>query len=656
MGSLMELLFDTMPFAGAAGALLLKTGQKLGDNSLSDACGYIEHVPWESVVDKLQYKSSEAVGPAGEESSKTKAATQLAEQVGNVPPDQWESTTKEDRRRSRSIWGYAANRSSDEVHGITCRVAGDGFKRYTVLNQLFYGNDYDGTFKDSINVRTANFQTQLRLNDEACLANFLVTNGVQHKNNHWLWPLAARHDRALLRVFVYDVDGFSGKVTPLTLLPEGHPDQPDLKKFREACKALEGHSPSTKPISLVLFQDRLWRHAQPTPLVAPVVPMLPGMGPAMVAASAAIQVQAASMRIVVCCALTLHKEDDTYTPGRPAWAVRLSPHIMVRSSQPLVEIAAGLKFHRPSATDIEGGDACGCGEMNKEMSSLLVSDTNKGNFVYDAVAGLPQPFWNNLFNYYVPDPANHPELKKLGKLKVVDRTRIGPRLAIDGAILRQGDPIGRVTRFPRQGLFDNVHVAPTMKMPPVEAAERVFGSRIMVSDRDAWHLDKIWMAPICAHDCFHMHWRWTDSVFTTDTSVYGWKAGQPCAKAGEVMIPENQDLFIRFLSPAIFSYFAQAFEVKADEWQVFCHHGAAYVVEVKASVDRARIGTDVPVLMTGGTVAFSEGLPPTLYTGSNWAVWYWNHRYYLDGAAPAERVRIIDMSHLVTESPRPGNK
>ena len=52
-------------------------------------------------------------------------------------------------------------------------------------------------------------------------------------------------------------------------------------------------------------------------------------------------------------------------------------------------------------------------------------------------------------------------------------------------------------KLPRQGAFDNVHIAPQME---VSLSVPVLGGLPSTA---------VSMAPICAHDCFHMHWRWS---------------------------------------------------------------------------------------------------------------------------------------------------
>ena len=87
------------------------------------------------------------------------------------------------------------------------------------------------------------------------------------------------------------------------------------------------------------------------------------------------------------------------------------------------------------------------------------------------------------------------------------------------------------------------------------------------------------MAPFCAHDCFHMHWRWSDN-HNNEPGTFGWGPVKPCSEVGRALVPWNQDVFIQLLGHAEFSYIAQAHGVPKDAWQPFCHHGGGYAVRV----------------------------------------------------------------------------
>lgn len=658
MASLFELLFDTMPFAGVTGALKVKYNDQKGiaERTVGDLGSYVTYVPPEKLSSLGVYAPpiDPAVGNLEQDGIKT--IDQSAETVLGTNPEQRDATTKEDARRSRNIWSYNATASTatESINSISVLTSGDGYARYRVLDGVRFGCDFDGKFDNALEIvhhddlMGTDFKYTLPLGDANCLATFQVKNGINPAGNHQLWPLKARHDCAVLRVFAYDVLlGLDG-VTPLTALPAGHADDANVKKFLASCNGL-----STSDTGLVrdkLFADDLWRalHTEQPVIVA---------GGALDVYRA--RVRAGSTRVVVCCALTLHKEDDTFTPFRPAWAARLCPHIMVLSTQKLAEVRAAVQFARPAKTAIDGFSATPnevqhCSEMNSTIGPFLIADANSDNLIYGPhrVIGLPQGYWNNVFNYYLANAFD--ELP--GKVaKVVDHTKTSGR-SFEGAIARKDDEAGKVTRMPRQAAFDNLHLAPTMKVPEVVSAAWGAGTAV-VDSREKWFLDNVYMAPVCAHDCFHTHWRWSD-VYISDIAHYGWGSAGPHTKPGFPMVPPNQDVYIRLNAANVATYWARAFEVPegvtapSSSWQVFCHHGSAYVVEAKAATDQMKwAATSMPGTGDDGGVVQFRKADQTWVGLGRWSVWYWNNRYYVDETkVPADRVKITDINMILNES------
>ncbi len=144
-----------------------------------------------------------------------------------------------------------------------------------------------------------------------------------------------------------------------------------------------------------------------------------------------------------------------------------------------------------------------------------------------------------------------------------------------------------------------------MRMPPVKRVTRaravtwgdLFGDvdqrlpsevsqEISESERSKWGLDDIAMAPICAHDCFHMHWRWSDFARATDLPNLGWDAHRPYQLAGWPLVPRNQHVFLRNPTPATLYYQADAGpEVAAGQWTIINHHGAAYLLAAGSALE-----------------------------------------------------------------------
>jgi hypothetical protein len=159
--------------------------------------------------------------------------------------------------------------------------------------------------------------------------------------------------------------------------------------------------------------------------------------------------------------------------------------------------------------------------------------------------------WESIFAYYKLGTS-------LDSTVMVDR---GKALRTNSSDRHKMDSASRayvatkVTKVPGQGTFDNVHIAPDMIYQGAVAA----------------------MAPICQHDCLHMHWRW--GLNFTDTPVRGWSGGLPYAAAGAPMIPENQNLAMESSNSSI-RYKPAAKGVPAAKWQIFCHHGLAYATKL----------------------------------------------------------------------------
>lgn len=548
-----------------------------------------------------------------------------------------------DVRRFESIWSFDA---SDEAPGMTdvrCRVRADGGRRNLVLESLRFGHDDGSSFRDEVRVwfTPGTDAVRLPMEDEFCVARFRLGLVATMADAHRLWPLSHVHDMDVLWVYLYDVELASGDVTPV---PE---DDPELQTFMEACRLVSEAQISEEPALPLLCKDKLWTTLDPTPAVATA----PDAG-----AGSPVAVRAAVARIVVCCSVTLVKESDDFTPGKPVWSARMFPHIMAASTLPLAELACGIKFVRPEKRT---SGKCGCegAELNEEMSSVLVADVNADNRLFPnaPILDFPVPIWNSMFNYAVCDPFNN--LVKETEVKVVDRSKDGKR-TFEGAITRLGDPAGVVSRRYHQGVFDNIHVAPTMRVHDcthvVNPRNPLASDDISADGREKWHLDEVYMAPICAHDCFHMHWRWSDDV--KEPSAWGFSGtSSPHRAAGRPMVPTNQDVYLRMLGRAAFVYKVRAFNCEADDWIVVCHHGATYAIETKTPIEHSLKGVYAdPRMDLVKFVEFSTN------SGNRWASLYWNMRWHAykkethvltNEYTVEERVSITDWQMLVNEAP-----
>ena len=321
-------------------------------------------------------------------------------------------------------------------------------------------------------------------------------------------------------------------------------------------------------------------------------------------------------RMLVCLALGCMGERNEFEPGGVLGAARLLPHLMIAANRPVESVEGAITLTRNERTlhlSMDGD------EMTPEISSGLYADNNS-----KAVA--PElPYWNLLFDYYATEPA--PGRFEVVKRGAMERTQInavkylreeiatGPMgTEPAGATYRLRD----VTKLARQGEFDNIHIAPKMKLPWDVVARNPL----------VWNLSApVSMAPFCAHDCFHTHWRWGNLLYdfgvlnTNPKWVRGWGGGSstltgvPFSEPGAPLVPCNQDVTLHLLNKRSFKYVARAHAPAAGEWQVIMHHGSAY------ALDTTRLANTLRSVLTA-----LDGFSSSMGKGK-WARFYWALRY-----------------------------
>jgi hypothetical protein len=90
------------------------------------------------------------------------------------------------------------------------------------------------------------------------------------------------------------------------------------------------------------------------------------------------------------------------------------------------------------------------------------------------------------------------------------------------------------------------------------------------------------MAPVCAHDCFHVHWRWSQH-YTAEQNL-GWGPTGPYTLAGAPMVHPNQTITLDMTTGTPgFRYQAVANAPPANDWMVVMPHRGAYAVQVRVS-------------------------------------------------------------------------
>jgi subtilisin family serine protease len=288
-------------------------------------------------------------------------------------------------------------------------------------------------------------------------------------------------------------------------------------------------------------------------------------------------------------ALTSPKDDFQPTQGAPmglAEMVRAYPLLSLWSSRPLASAGATLDMTRPATSPMDGmarGGAISAGFYTDVNSGLrtLWDDTTPAMKLLLAGAGvlsslpfiplpvttliaifhvIPSTRWNSIFAHYSLD-AN-----RTGQIVVAPR--LGRRIDPSDRQAWDTESAGYlptpVIKVERQGVFDNVHVAPVMDYQGAPA----------------------YMAPVCHHDCLHIHWRWGEVY--KDKPLRGWSGGKPYQKSGAPMIPENQTLRVGVSGPRV-TYAASAESAPAQAWQVFMHHGTGYVSSLTPAGEAVRL-------------------------------------------------------------------
>jgi hypothetical protein len=595
MASLMKKLFDTMPLAGVEGALRIANGN-LRDSTVGQLARHLAYIETLSAFSVTSARPSRKVLAA------------LDEQWNQIP-----------------IWGYDVPADPTCVKRITCRVRDDNFNNYVVLEHLEWGYapvEDPTSFRDAVQIVFDNTEIDLPLSEEFRLMTFSTQGGQTGAGLHWLWPLDAQHDPSLLHVFAYDLHRSTKGL--LSLKSADHPEREQINELLNRCRSLESTDPDNDENAWdFLFKDNLWDTSFMAEAPAGTVPE-------------SVDLSLKPVRILVACSLTVCTENDDFQPGRPMGTSRLYPHVMVVATSALQRVNAAVRFLRPTATARLDGTHCSCDEMadDPQIGGLLVTDSNADGMVLGD-AGQPFVYLANLFNYYVPDPFLDPAFQNKA-LPVVRRSRTLNRSDV-GAVNRAcpdiTDAAGahntennfKVAKFRAQGMFDNLHLAPKMTVKDKIDRALIEGGvhEVKFTTAAAWKMDIVTMAPFCAHDCFHMHWRWSDND-SGEPGAWGWSQNTPHNEPGRVMVPDNQDVFLALTGLASVNYIAVAEGAAVDQWQVFCHHGSGYGLSAGKKVRLAKISMrafdDVEFLVD------APGMRPVEVEG-NWSLFYWRLRY-----------------------------
>lgn len=399
-----------------------------------------------------------------------------------------------------------------------------------------------------------------------------------------LWKLPAKLDSSLVVCFAYQLDG--GSVKPLTMT--------EIQDLGDDLIPVDGRRPAAVTAGDAESYDVC-------------------IGPA---------------RYIVMVELVLCRERPDFVPGNLVGFCRIHPHVLAWSNEDLQRFEASIVLERPAK-----GMQCDPA-MDDEIGSLAVSDTNDAHSA-SAMGGLPLPYTDNLYDYYNDDPhgtfgkrkpqdGDHP-LQRIGEITLAD-ARFRDERTNHGCVERR-TPLVRnvrdVRKCPRQGQFDNVHLAARMV---AEFADE---------HGDPVDLGKIVMINMCLHDCVHMHVRWGE--FLEDKMLLGWGPRGPFTKAGAPAIPPNQTVFASFPNRHTLRYRAVAETCRAGALQIVCHHGCAYAVDAwpdgHAFMKIAGLHTAI------AAEAVLHDQPHRGQIPFGWLEFYWRVRWTgVHGQPPVERL------------------
>jgi hypothetical protein len=642
MASLFGILLDTMPLAGAQLALMANYGKDFEDLSDDEAGTLLRYLlPDEDYTAQIP---------------ELKATAKLSE---------------EDQVQRLWGWKHVAAEPA-KITDVYCRHRGSAYKPHKVLDWIQWGlEDPAGKFRQVVRITNAcGVPIELPLTQEFVYWKWLAHAGWLPEDATPLWRLPALHDSSLVIAFAYEIDPTTGTARSLrTSTPRKATEAAAREDMETNARRLAKGSAKTDDPEAI---DRMICEAQQQdPLrdgfVEPCDGVTPWGGQILRhhfmnrgPSEGAVQGQtgdkcpatAAAARVLVVLSLTTCRERANYEPGGVVGVARFYPHVTVHADIPLTKIEASILFDRPPSTTIaaegSGGpeeeECCkGHDASEKWIDAVLVADANKNNQSIPAAVMPMLPVWANMFAYCLPGAY----AKVCGqRIRCVRPELKGPRVNDEGIVFRHqvlGDIVTAVEKEPYQGEFDNIHISPPMKL--VNVAKMAFPNLLTYTfalpglradflgttfpvDRKAMKLDEITMAPLCAHDCFHMHWRWGKTAEAK--WVLGWDETGPYRVAGAPLVPRNQGVEIWLRSQSAFTYHATVQPadgeslIPANVPQIIMHHGGGYAVAMEK----------LKKLLMDFTFDIVAS-PPIFLTDDNsrvsaldsWAMLYWWNRY-----------------------------
>lgn len=529
------------------------------------------------------------------------------------------SDYKDPQRKNIWAWEHDGAEPS-KIANIWCRVASKGYQSHLVLEALHWGVEDEsakGTFWKLCRVKTmSNIVYDLPLTNEYMNFKAAVRKGTILADQTPIWRLYSEIDQSLVMAFVYKLrpDGTTGHMTQSEIDFLG-------KEFMPVSQAGKG------------FQAAVNR---------------------------AIAVGSDDPRVIVILSLTVCKQRSDFEPIDIVGMGRLFPHILVMSNAPLAKIEASVLYDRPDATthkpdavkksfapnpEFIAEDPSCC---NQKIGCAFVSDANDYGNSSLRVPG-PLPFWGNMFGYHMLDAYGSIQDETL---RMVRTDKTSRRSDDSGLVIRHvvmGDPEYKsMLKFPLQGEFDNIHMAPTMNLTDIDHVHHfvspLSGIDVPMSSLD---LGQIVMAPFCSHDCFHTHWRWGASA--TAKQSLGFDQLRPHAVVGAPLVPCNQDIRVWLRAANKMTYHAtvQASTLDSGVWNVIMHHGSAYALDITSYVKLylAQFSIDT---FSDGEPDFYSAAGLKIQSINSLSLFYWKLRWRSErtgdrDAKISERITVVDL-------------
>jgi outer membrane protein OmpA-like peptidoglycan-associated protein len=365
----------------------------------------------------------------------------------------------------------------------------------------------EGARWEGVEVALAAGRAALPFDSQFLLGSFNASSGAIAARSHPIWRLTSQIDVGTAAVFAYDI---------------------------------------TDPTNPLPITD-----------VSTLTPSTPGTTPSKLWA-------------LVCCELVLCTPRSDFEPAGVLEAARLYPLIEVLTNIDTSTIKGSVTLRRPAISSMDHGWA----NSGRHLVGLF-ADRNNNMGIFETMlalvgkSGVAIPTWEDVFDYVLKNAAvTTQSFIVVDPTKRASRSDTSHRQTLDRT--HEVNRPSAMLKLPRQGAFDNVHIAPQME---VSLSVPVLGGLPSTA---------VSMAPICAHDCFHMHWRWSQHY--TEEHTLGWGPSGPYTQAGAPMVHPNQTVTLVTTAgvPGL-RYEAVAAAQSTMEWMVVMPHGAAYAVRVIVS-------------------------------------------------------------------------